>query len=85
MRVSFRSIGIAAAAAVLCMALTGLGHAEPALISAVKQVDAVDVTRRLRAGAAVDAVDAARNTALIYAARDGHGEIARLLRQAARS
>ena len=70
MRVSFRSIGIAAAAAVLCMALTGLGHAEPALISAVKQVDAVD---------------AARNTTLIYAAHDGHGEIARLLRQAARS
>ncbi len=79
MRVSFRSIGIAAAATMLCMALTGLGHAEPALIGAVKRGDAVDVTRRLRAGAAVDAVDAARNTALIYAARDGHGEIASAL------
>ncbi len=79
MRVSFRPIGIAAAATTLCMALTGLGHAEPALISAVKQVDAVDVMHRLRAGAAVDAVDAARNTALIYAARDGQGEIASAL------
>ncbi len=63
----------------LCMALTGLSHAEPALISAVKRGDAVDVMRRLRAGAVVDSVDSARNTALIYAARDGHGEIASAL------
>ena len=79
MRVSFRSIGIAAAATVLCMALNGQGHAEPALIGAVKRGDAGEVTRRLRTGAAVDAVDEARNTALIYAARDSHGEIAAML------
>ena len=79
MRASFRSIGIAVAAAMLCLALTGLGHAEPGLISAVKRGDSVGVTRRLQAGAAVDSVDSARNTALIYAARDGHFEIASAL------
>ncbi len=79
MRVSFRSIGIAAAAIMLCMAFTGLGHAEPALIGAAKRGDAAEVTRLVRAGALVDVVDAARNTALIFAARDGHDDIAATL------
>jgi len=76
MGISGRSIGIAAAAAWLCVSLAGFVHAEPALIGAAKRGDTSDVMRQLRAGAAVDAVDGARNTALIFAARDGHFEIA---------
>ena len=49
---------------------------EPALIGAAKRGETGQVMRLLQAGAAVDAVDAARNTALIFAARDGHVQMA---------
>ena len=79
MGITFRYLGIVGAAVWLCVSLAGFVHAEPALIGAAKRGDTSDVTRQLRAGAAVDAVDAARNTALIFAARDGHVEIASAL------
>lgn len=55
---------------------------DPPLMAAVLRDDLPEVRRLLRAGAKVDAHDTARNTALIFAARDGQTEMARLLIEA---
>lgn len=68
---------VAAAATVLLMA--GPGAAAPPLVEAVVAGDGARVERLLRSGANPDAHDAARNTALIFAARDGRLAMARTL------
>ncbi len=54
----------------------------PALIEATLGNDIAAVRKLLEAGVDPDAIDANRNTALIFAARDGRTEIARLLIEA---
>ena len=64
---------------------TAAAPTEPPLITATKAGDSARVARLLDAGARVDAIDAAWNTALIFAAWDGRAGIARRLLSAGAS
>lgn len=55
------------------------GQGDTPLIAAVLSDDLLEVKRLLSAGADVDGYDRSRNTALIFATRDGQAEIAKLL------
>ena len=72
--------------ALLSLAVIHLPQARPAaqipLIAATLKDDAEEVRRLLDAGADPNEFDDSRNTALIFAARDGRTEIARLLIEA---
>ena len=63
----------------VCLTAAVPALAEPPLVDAAKAGDRVTVAALLAAGADPDSHDAHRNTALIFAARDGHLAMAKAL------